>query len=239
MKTLRVLLVAGAASFAALAALRADESVSASSNRGQQWLSRYYQNPRPNDFLPAVYSLSQNGYFESAGQPATAIGFFSTVFAQNPQHVNSWLARASDLPLEHRRILAAAAWKAGHPAGARQLRELSANADDQLRADLARLLDAGPVAVAQSPVLSESSMNLQWGAFLASGDERHILNVLSALGSGEPALTASARYALAQNAVSHPRVLEICWAQLARQPEAVRAEIRAALHDVSSPKPRT
>jgi hypothetical protein len=239
MKTLRFLLVAGAAALATIPALRADETVGASANRGQQWLSRYYQNPRPDDFLSAVHSLSQSGYFESAGQPATAIGFFSSVFAQNPQQVNSWLARTSGLPEEHRRILAAAAWKAGHPAGARQLRELSANVDDSLRAELNRLLDAGPTAVVQSPVLSESSLNLQWGAFLASGDERHILNVLGALGSGEPGLTASARYALAQNAISHPRVLEVCQSQLSRQPEAIRAEIRAALNEVPGAKPRT
>ena len=237
MKLLRVILVAGSA-FAAIHATRADDSVGAS-NRGQQWLSHYYQNPRPDDFLTAVYDLSRSGYFDSAGQPATAIGFFSTVFAQNPQNVEQWLARTRDLPTEHRRILAAAAWKAGHPAGARQLRELSANADDKLRADLDALLAAGPTAVAESPVRSESSMNLQWGAFLASGDERHITNVLAALGSGQPGLAMSARYALAQNAAVHPRVYQICEQQLARQPEGVRSEVRAVLNEVSISKPRS
>jgi hypothetical protein len=231
--------VAGSA-LATFHATRADDSVSApSANRGQQWLAHYYQNPRPEDFLTAVYSLSRSGYFESAGQPATAIGFFSTVFAQNPQNVNDWLVRTRELPSEHRRILAAAAWKAGHPAGARQLRELSANADDKLRADLEALLAAGPVPVVDSPVRSESSMNLQWGAFLASGEERHITNVLAALGSGQPNLAASARYTLAVNAAVHPRVFEICEAQLARQPEGIRSEVRAVLNEVSIGHPRS
>ena len=237
MKLLRVIFVAGCA-LATVHAIRADDFVGVQANRGQQWLSHYYQNPRPEDFLTAVYSLSQSGYFESAGQPATAIGFFSTVFTQNPQNVNDWLVRTRELPAEHRRILAAAAWKAGHPAGARLLRELSANADDQLRTDIESLLAAGPVSVVESPVRSESSLNLQWGAFLASGDERHITNVLAALGSGQPGLAMSARFALAQNAATHPRVFQICEEQLARQPEAVRSEVRAVLNEVSVGRPR-
>ena len=48
-------------------------------------------------------------------------------------------------------------------------------------------------------------MNLQWGAFLASGEERHIVRVLDALGTGERSLDSAARLALAQNAANHPR----------------------------------
>jgi hypothetical protein len=76
-------------------------------------------------------------------------------------------------------------------------------------------------------------MNFQWGAFLASGDERCIVNVLTALGSDEPGLATSARFALAQNAAAHPRVLDICRAQLDKQPESVRAELKAALNHAS------
>ena len=81
-------------------------------------------------------------------------------------------------------------------------------------------------------------LNLQWGAFLASGDERHIVNVLAALGSGEPGLASSARFTLAQNAAAHPRVLDICRSQLDKQPAAVRAELKAALNSAGT-QPRS
>jgi hypothetical protein len=232
MKQLRVILVAGSL-LATLTTIRA-EFVSTTAPESQQWLTHYYQNPRPDELLSSVHRLSREGYFESANQPATAIGFFSVVFAQNPHRITSWLARTSDLPVAHRRILAAAAWKAGHPAGARQLRELSAGVDSNLASEISELLAAGSVPVAQSPVLSQSSMDLQWGAFLASGDERNIVNVLAGLASDRGALSSSARYSLAQNAVAHPRVLEIVESQLDRQPEAIRTEIRAALQEASS-----
>jgi hypothetical protein len=241
MNRIRLLLIAGAVS-AGFTALRADEfradlQTAADSRlateRSYQWLSHYYENPRPDDLVGSVYSLSRAGYFDAAGQPATAIGFFSVVFAQNPQRVNAWLARTSELPATHRRILAAAAWLAGHPAGARQLRELTAGAHDELQTKIAALLASGPVSIAQSTVRSQSSMDLQWGAFLAGGDDRNIVNILSSFGYGEPGLTSAARYALAQNAMAHPRVLAIVKAQLDRQPEAIRAELRAALNEAA------
>ena len=129
MKLLRILFAAGA-SLAALSALHATDT----SHRAWQWASHYYQNPRPDDLVTNVYSLSSSGYFESVGQPAVAIGFFSSIFAQNPQNVNYWLKESAGLPEAHRRVLVAAAWMAGHPTGARMLREMSANEDPQLQA---------------------------------------------------------------------------------------------------------
>jgi hypothetical protein len=232
----RILLAATSALLIALSPLRADDSAT-STQRAWQWVSHYYQNPRPDDMVSAIYALSRSDYFETIGQPAIAIGFFSTVFAQNPQKVEFWLRETSALPARHRRILAAAAWLSGNPAGARRMQELSAQEDGELRGELQALLARGSQPVADTPVLSTSSMNLQWGAFLASGDDRHVVNVLAALGSNQPDLASSARFALAQNAAAHPRVLEICREQLDKQPAAVRAELKAALREATTRSP--
>lgn len=229
---LRVIFAA-AALLAVSSGLRADVSASSSQN-SWQWVSQYYANPRPDDLLRVVHNLSRTDYFEAVGQPAIAIGFFSTVFAQNPQRIDLWLSQTKDLPERHQRILAAAAWKAGSARGARLMSEMSANDNAELRAEIRDLLASGSRPVAETPVLTASSMNLQWGAFLATGDERYVLNVLAALGSNERGLATSARFALAQNAAAHPRVLEICQAQLSKQPASVREELRAAINAAST-----
>jgi hypothetical protein len=204
---------------------------------GRQWMEDYYQHPTPDAFVQAVCSLNNEGYFEDPAQQAAAFGFFSTVFQQNPKHVDSWLRSTRFLPLAARRTLAIAAWTAGNPAGASLVREMAGRYNYPVRAEVDRMLAAGPVPADRTPVVSAESMNLRWGAFLASGDERHIVSVLEALGSNEPGLATSARYALAQDAASHPRVLEICREQLDRQPQAIRAEIQAVVDD-AAPKPR-
>lgn len=195
---------------------------------GPAWFDGYYQNPRPQDFLMAVHSLSASGRLDDASQVSTAIGFFATVFESHPQKVETWLARTRDLPEAHRRILAAAAWKAGHTSGTRLLREMSSN-DDALNAEIVALTRQAPSAIADTPVLSASSLNLQWGAYLASGDARHIVAIVSALGSQQPGLGQSAVRTLARNAVSHPEVLAICRAEMERQPAAVREMFSTAL----------
>jgi hypothetical protein len=233
MKSLRTLVAVSLALSAFSAFGAADASF------GRQWMDHYYQNPQPDDLVAAVYSLNQDGYFETASQRDTAIGFFSTVFRQNPAAADGWL-RASTriLPDQARRVLAAAAWFAGNPAAARQLRELSADDGAMEQTEISRLaVNGSPTAVGDIAVASEPTMNLQWGAFLASGDQRYISNVFLALGSNQPGLASSARYALAQNAAAYPRVLEICRAELERQPASVRSEFEAALNEAVTRKP--
>jgi hypothetical protein len=229
MKTLKFIVVAGLA-LASSQAVRAESSA-------QAWLENYYLNPQPVGLASSIRTLSREGYFEQPGHVALAIGFLGTVFAQNPELVDSWLLQLNGLPLAHHRLIAAALWQAGNPLGSDMLRDLDKNSSVRQQVD--RLAYEGSVAITDTPVLSPSSMNLRWGAFLASGDERHIVSILEAIGTDRPGLDAAARTALAQDAAAHPRVLEICQAQLARQPEEVRSVLRAALNDAMLAKPRT
>jgi len=80
-------------------------------------------------------------------------------------------------------------------------------------------------------------MNLQWGAFLATGDQQNVTNILAALGRGESELTTAARYALAEAAAAHPRVLAICREQLGRQPASVRTLLQAAVQAAEGKQP--
>lgn len=223
MKTLK-LIVATALVLASSLAARAEISA-------QAWLETYYLNPQPAELGRAVRALSREGYFEKPGRTAIGIGFLSTVFAQNPERVDGWLAELSGLPLAHHRLVAAALWQAGNPIGTQMLRSLGETSE--VGYEVQRLADKQATAVVDTPVLSPSSMNLQWGAFLATGNERHVVNILDGIGSDHPSLSSAARYALAQNAAAHPRVMEICRAQLTKQPNEVRSVLQAALNEAS------
>lgn len=197
------------------------------------WVAHYYENPQPEKVVTAVYALSRAGYFEEAGQPATAIGFLATVFAQNPEQVGQWAAAFRDLPAAHQRLVAAALWYSGVPAGQDYVRAQVRSADPAVRAEVAQLVTSNAPTLASTAVLSESSLNLQWGAFVASGNPQHVVNVLTALGSGEAGLSAKARTALAAKAATHAKVYAICEAQLANQSGEVRAQLTAALSAAS------
>lgn len=203
---------------------------------GRQWMDHYSQNPQPQELISAVLSLDQDGYFQSAAQRDSAIGFLSVVLRQNPNEVAFWLRTSNRVLSEQpRRILAAAAWFAGRPEAGPQLQKIAFASE---RAEIDRLVADGRQAdIAAIPVSSEPAMNLQFGAYLASGDQRYIGNIFAAFGSNEPGLTNAARYTLARNAVEYPRVLEACRSELARQPSAVRAQFEAALNAAIAQKP--
>jgi hypothetical protein len=196
----------------------------------ENWVENYYLNPEADKVVPAVYALSRSGYFEQAGQPAMAIGFLGAVFARNPDRLEGWMQAFRDLPAAHHRLVVAALWYSGSQEGAARLRELARHSDAAMRAEIENLTSGWKQpSLAATPVLSRSSLELQWGAFLGSGDPQHVRNVLAALGSQERGVSAAARVALAQKAQAHTRVFEICQTEIARQPERIREELNTAL----------
>jgi hypothetical protein len=217
--------------FAVTAALTARAELSA-----QAWLETYYLNPQPAELPRAIQRLSREGYFDEPKNVAIAIGFIATVFAQNPQQVDGWLVQLNGLPFQHQRLVISALWQAGLPLGNDLLRQLAPQAPNA--AAVAQLATMPAPAIEDTPVLSLSSMNLRWGAFLASGNQQHIVRILEAIGEDRPGLDATARLALAQNAAAHPRVMEICRAQLDKEPEEIRNSLRAALLPTQA-KPRS
>ena len=201
-----------------------------SSSRAEKFIQNYYQRPNANNVAAALHMLSREGRLSDPSQVARNIGFLSSVFAQNPDRVNAWLSQTAELPEADRRVIAAAAWQAGNARGERLLKDMARTASPQVAQEIAGLVQRGSTPLTNMPVLSESSMNLHWGAFLANGDDRHVLAVLNAFGSGQENLSSSARFSLAQNAARHDRVMQVVRAQLDKQPEPLREELRAALN---------
>jgi len=206
-------------------------ALASSAPSAEQWLNSYYQQPTPERFTAAMIELSKSGYFEEAGHVPLAIGFIATLFAQNPGRVQSWLGVGRILPAAHQRILISALWYSGHPKGADYLRTYSRDCEPELRVSLEGILSSRP-SVASAPVQSVASLNLQWGAFLATGDTAPVRSILAALGSSN--LDQDVKWSLAQNAARHERVLDICRDELSRQPNSVRETLRAVIVDAEA-----
>lgn len=213
----------------ALALVAAAPATAANRTDWSGWMQNYYLNPDADKVVTAVYALSRSGHFEQEGQTATSIGFLASVFAQNPDKAANWMYDFRHLPVAHQRLVAAALWYSGLPEGVEQMRQASQGSNPGIRAEVENLMAWQQPVLSETPVLSSSSLNLQWGAFLASGNPQHIVKVLAALGSDQQGLGAQVRTALAEKALAHPRVYEICQSELERQPEGVREQLRTAL----------
>lgn len=210
--------------------LAAGSSLQASTSlSGEDWMNNYYKKPDPAGLTSSMLQLSRFGYFEEQGHTTLAIGFLSKVFAQNPERVDGWMSFAKALPAEHQRLFVAALWYSGNPRGAQMLREYAANAPEEIRDSIDAIISKNR-PLAETPVLSASSLNLQWGAFLATGDSAPVRTILASLGE-DNSLSTEIRWKLAQNAVQHERVLAICREELTRQPNSVQETLRAVISE--------
>ena len=191
------------------------------------WLETYYLNPEPAALAPRLHALSREGFFERPGHTALAIGFIATLFAQHPARIEGWLRECGDLPPAHQRLLAAALWQAGHDAAADVLRLMSL--DSPVRNEVLRLADIPAQLIVDTPVRSASSLHLQWGAFLATGSERHVQRILDAIVAEAPQLELAARLAFARDVAVHPRAREICRERIVRESPENRPPLEAVL----------
>lgn len=206
----------------------------ATTSKAEAWLNNYYQQPAPDRFASSVFELSRSGYFDEPAHVPLAIGFLGAVFAQNPGRVDGWMQVSRSLPVAHQRILASALWYSGNPKGAKYLRTLARSATPDLRQEVDALA-AGTPKLDAAEVRSVSSLNLQWGVFLATGEKAPVQNILAALGTNDNAqLSQDVRWSLAQNAAQHRRVLAICRDELSRQPNAIRETLRAVINDTEA-----
>lgn len=202
----------------------------ASSNHWDQWMNDYYKSPSTDKVVQSAFGIGHADYLDRPGATATVIGFYSQIFAANPDKVDAWFSRFQSLPIEGRRAMAAALWYSGDPRGERELRKVADGSE--VEADIKRLIAYSATPVSETPVLSESSMNLQWGAFLANGSAAHVNQILAAIGRGD--VGDSARVSLAFNAANHDRVLNIVRDELNRQPNDVRSMLRAVINDAET-----
>lgn len=197
----------------------------------EAWLQHYYEKPAPAQFAASISELSRSGYFEQPGHVSLAIGFISAVFRENPKRVDEWMALNRDLPVSHQRLLIAALWYSGLPQGRDSLRNSARYCEPEIRQEIGGLLATRP-SLNDAPVISASSLNLQWGVFLATGDSKPVRQILAALGTdGNSQLSQDVRWSLAQNAAQHDRVLAICRDELARQPNGIRETLRAVINE--------
>jgi hypothetical protein len=161
------------------------------------FMQTYYLQPRPELITDLVHALHSTGFLQKASAVPPVTGFFSEVFAANPDRLLSWQAEI-------------------------------AKQDEQTKNTLDRALSVSKAGGVLKIHGHSAELNDEyWGAFFASGnpdfirklvdqlryfDERDIAELFYAGGT--------AKWSLASNAQSHPRV------RMAIEEAMVRADER-------------
>ncbi|MDZ4814963.1 MAG: hypothetical protein SGI71_01700 [Verrucomicrobiota bacterium] len=201
-----------------------------------EWTSFYYQKPQPDLTVKMIKNMSSKGLFSNPASHPGILGFFSQLFALNGDKIKFWFGELNGLPADDRKILWLALWYANTPETKALLTSLSAQADPETRTGIEALLKNPAPALMTMDIKSPASMEILWGAFYATGDERYVLRVMTFLPfqaeqeSPEKFALGQASYiSLSGNTVKHPAVAGVVARELVKRDKTWQPFLRAVL----------
>lgn len=191
-----------------------------------RWAAYYYLYPSPDLTVKALLFAEKSGILDKNKSQAPLVAHFSQIFAQNPKMLSDWLSELSNLNMQHKAFL----WKALWQANSAESKEAANALAQQFPAN-----SSPPVLSRSSPrpipfekmKLSPVVLDMLWGSFFVTGDERYVQRIMVALPGLDTAnhdlekmLTAcAAKWSLFSNARQHERVMNICLNARQKHPE--------------------
>lgn len=201
------------------------------------WMAQYYKSPEPERVAQAMEFASQQGYFKKDSALPPFFGFLAGGFSKNWSATEPVTERLLALVPQDQAVLVLGLWYSGLPEAKAKLRELAPRMPTQEKL-IASLVNHEPLRLTEIPLEQGAwVLDALWGNFSATGDEAPVKRVIAALtwanATGNFAVGGAAKWSLTSNALKHPRVLEICRAELARQSKEAGAPLAQVLREVA------
>jgi hypothetical protein len=209
-----------------------------------RFVTHYYQHPEPDRVVPSLHYLARDLGVPSDESSARAglFAFYAAILKQDSSPNLASVPGLADLQDESPEFLWQVLWFAGTPASRALLESVAPPRTSARweRWDQQRQVPSrDPLAL---PPQDTGALEIFWGSFFATGDPRYVERVISVLAlagvehdAGKIRIGASAEASLLTNARQHPKVLEICKAQLPKQPRAVRKMLAAIVARATAP----
>lgn len=208
----------------------------------ERWMSHYYEQPRPEQFVDWVRAVARSGEFRQAAREVPLMVFISAVISQNPERAAQWCLSLEDLDEEARLDVGWAFHNARVPAS-RVCVESGLGLSGPLAASIQDSDRFDPLA---QPAEIPLEVDALWAVFFATGNARAIERVMDVLGMAEPPgradamelamLKGVARWSLEHNISHHARVRQLVLERRAREKGALAQELDGVLGRVPLPE---
>ena len=208
----------------------------------QGWIDTYYQQPQPRQLLEVMQSASRQGLLSQEYRWSELTGFIAGVVGRNPQLAAPLGDLVQTFPATQRQPFILGLVYANNADSRAALKKLGAKLPDYKAGIDRYLLLPSPDITKVLPLEGNpSAIDANWGYFQATGDERAVIRIISALPwsalkeDGTPqtlshiAVGRVAFASLREHAIKHPRVMTICRQQVGKQPKNVAGPLRAVI----------
>ena len=194
-----------------LPAVFAEENTPAN---GDDWLTYYYRDPRPDQLVAQLKAWSSEGTLQNEVARAPLTGFLSQVFRQNADQIQNWYQQIKGLPKDDLEIITMAIWISGTSESKQLLQKLHPGVFDK----------KPPPDILTLKLDSPSALDLLWGYYFATGDSKALRRIVSMFNFADAPeklrglpkgrtplytiLPDSAKWSIASNAGQHPKILK-------------------------------
>ena len=183
-----------------------------------EWVTYYYLHPRPDLVVSATQFMSAQGLLLKPNTSMPFCTFLANVFTANPAKVEGWFGELRTGPEDQKSAMALTLWMADTNGSQNLLKSLSKEGSAPFQKYVNELLaDNHRPDLLHDEINNPDCLDSLWVSFFASGDERFVKKIISALPLAQEEdhvelmlVGGAARWSLASNAYQHPKVMEIC-----------------------------
>jgi hypothetical protein len=182
-----------------------------------QWITYYYSHKDNSLLVPGIRYIMESKILEKGDTGAPILSFLGSVFKQNEDKIEGWVRAVDNLGIKEKEWLwIAVAWS-NTTKGLELLERLQDEYEGEPEEFLKKRVKNKQYDALVDPIKQPFHLDVMWGNFSATGDERYVKRVIDVLPwfqpggeAGKAMIGASARWSLTSNAVQHPKVMEIC-----------------------------
>jgi len=198
----------------------------------------FYLNPDPELVVKMIRRDSEEGYFDSFQSVGPAVAICSGVFQQFPERIPEWMEQLKDLSEKTVHGLHLALWYSDTDEGRTFLKEaLLKSSSETEETQLKALAGIAPPKIVEMEIdFPPTVLDMCWGLFMATGDEACIKRVIEVANFKEMTcgecdedhecdfcvvfqqIRRAACWSLESLAFQHKKVLEVCKAELEKNP---------------------
>jgi hypothetical protein len=203
-----------------------------------KWLTYYYLKPDPTSIPDAIEYMSRTSLLDEKNLIAPIFGFLAGGFKDNPDQTAAWVDRLGVIKESHLRVVVLGLWYANLPDSKNRVYAIL-DKHPSLKKEFGYLYQGSPMPVEEIPLEQGPwVLDALWGNFMATGSKTPVLRIAMALpwidvkGDINRLLVGgAARWSLTSNAVQHQRVMQICEAEVGKQPKKIAKKLREVIDD--------
>lgn len=182
-----------------------------------RWMTYYYLHPQPDLVVSAIQLADQNNLLEG-DSIAPFQGFLSRVFESNPEQIPTWFGQLGNIKDSSKTVVLTAVWWSNTKEGKTLLDNIANSLPDKSKIEFHKQIDKKAEDLDKLAIESPDVLDILWGAFSATGDEKYVRRLMTPLSWGEKdvkdldrlMISSAASWSLASNLDQHPKVKEIC-----------------------------